>query len=101
MTHLPFDQTRLTDAQARNIERLLLLAGELGLTVEWADLGPKRRGEYEHRRRTVRLNVRLQGFQVEVTLGHELAHALFGDDRYGVPELEARARRVGALLTAR
>lgn len=103
---LPFRQdgsgprTKLTPAQALNIERLLAIAHELGCSIYWADLGTHRRGEYDWRIHAIGLNTRLCGFQVVKTLGHELGHAMFGDRGYGVARQEQRADRVGSLLSA-
>ena len=87
-----------SDRRVANIERLLGIVDAMGLRVEWHHLDPYRRGDYNHATGLIRLNVAMADFQVEVTLGHELAHAAYGD-RSSTPETEARARRLGASIT--
>jgi hypothetical protein len=102
---LPFDQTGLKHTTARTIARLLRIAHEMRVDVQWRDLGEYRRGEYRDGDSgryydgtgLIVLSDRLQGFQVANTLGHEIAHAMFGD-RASTPETEERAARVGAAI---
>lgn len=96
---MPFDHSGLTVAQGLNLDRLLLLATAMGVCIEWADLGPSRRGEYHDDAALIRLNVLLRGFQGVKTLSHELAHAIFRD-RSSTPFTEDRAHQVGDLLSA-
>lgn len=70
---------------------------DLGIDVEWDDLGSKRRGEYRWREDGVALNPRLDRRQATSTLGHELGHRRFGD-RCSDPVAERRAWEYGAAL---
>lgn len=82
------------------LDRLHLLfqhAADLGLDVEWEDLGDVRRGEYHDDRRLIVLNRRLTRAQATDALAHELGHALWGD-RCSTPAGERRADEVGAAL---
>jgi hypothetical protein len=76
---------------------LLAHAADLGLDVEWADLGDVRRGHYLADRRLIVLNDRLTRPQALATLAHELGHALAGD-RCSTPDAERRASELGASL---
>lgn len=96
---MPFDATGLKPWIRDTVSRLLGIADQLGVRVEWADLGPMRRGEYLDDARLIRINSRLQGFQVKDTLGHELAHALLRD-RSSTIFTETRARMLGAAIAA-
>lgn len=71
--------------------------GDLGIEVEWADLGDVRRGHYLDDTKTIVLNRRMTHAQVTATLAHELGHAIFGD-RATTPRLERRASEYGAAL---
>lgn len=71
---------------------------DLGIDVEWADLGEYRRGDYCAELRLIRLNHRLTQVEAACTLGHEVAHHLFGD-RCSTPAVERRAwERAAAIL---
>lgn len=79
--------------------RLTLLfahAADLGLAVEWADLG-SRRGEYRDESKRIILNNRLTRAQATATLAHELGHAHYGD-QCSSAAVERRAWRYGARL---
>lgn len=52
---------------------------DLGIHVDWADLGDHRRGEYRRHRNRITLNHRLTAAQAAATCGHELGHERFGD----------------------
>jgi hypothetical protein len=78
-------------------ERLLAHAADLGLAVEWADLGDVRRGVYLDDERLIVLNNRLTLPQATATLAHEIGHATFGD-RASTPRAERRASEYGAAL---
>jgi hypothetical protein len=80
--------------------RLTLLlehAADLGLDVEWEDLGDVRRGHYLHDEELIVLNRRLTRAQATATLAHEIGHAVFGDVR-STPRAERRASEFGASL---
>lgn len=72
-------------------------ASDLGLVVEWVDLGPRRRGECRWREGVLVLNPRLTMSEAACTLIHEVAHAVFGDDESSVA-IERRAWEYGASL---
>lgn len=81
-------------------DRLDLLyqhAADLDLDVEWADLGPHRRGEYRDDEALIVLHQGLTRRQAIATLAHEIGHAVFGD-RCSTPAVERRAWRYGASL---
>lgn len=80
-----------------NLELLYAHAADLGLTVDWADLGHFRRGEYRDDERRILLNERLTHAQAVSTLAHELGHAYYGD-RTSTPALERRAWAYAARL---
>lgn len=70
---------------------------DLGIDVEWADLGPYRRGEYEWRGNAIVLSPHLTERQATSTLAHELGHQKFGD-RCSSPAGERRAWEYGAAM---
>lgn len=72
-------------------------AADLGVEVEWHDLGPTRRGDYCDDLKVIRMNHRLTGWQATATLAHEIGHAIYGD-RGHHPATERRADRMGASL---
>lgn len=55
---------------------LLRHAADLGLDVEYADLGLTRFGEYQDATRLIRLNQRNTAAQMLSSLGHEIAHGI-------------------------
>lgn len=73
---------------------------DLGLMVDWADLGDRRRGEYHWRDDRIILSLRLTRAQAASTLAHELGHQRFGD-RCSSPAAERRAWEYGAALLVR
>lgn len=79
------------------LDLLFAHCGDLGIEVEWADLGDIRRGHYLDDARTIVLNRRLTRAQLTTTLAHEIGHAVFGD-RATTPRLERRASEYGASL---
>lgn len=79
------------------LDRLFQHCWDLGIEVEWDELGDHRRGHYEWRRNSIVLNVRLTMAQVVSTLAHEIGHAIFGD-RCSTPAAERRAWEFGAAL---
>lgn len=70
---------------------------DLGIVVDWKDLGEFRRGEYRRRGQRITLNTRLMYRQATATLGHELGHHRFGDT-CSTPRNERRAWEYGAAL---
>ena len=70
---------------------------DLGLDVEWADLGAVRRGEYRHLESLIVLNRSLTASQAASTLVHELGHHKFGDT-CSTPAGERRAWEYGASM---
>lgn len=76
---------------------MLVHCADLGLDVEWDDLGAKRRGEYRRDRDLIKLNPRLTRRQATATLAHELGHEKFGDT-CTTPANERRAWEYGAAL---
>lgn len=79
------------------LDLLFAHAADLGLQVDWADLGDKRRGEYRDDRQLIVLNTRLTRAQATAALAHEVAHGVFGD-RCSTPRNERRANEYGAAL---
>lgn len=79
------------------MDLLFAHCADLGVDVEWADLGECRRGEYRHHQRLIIINRRLTRPQATATLAHECAHAEFGDTG-STPRLERRASEYGASL---
>lgn len=70
---------------------------DLGVDVDWCDLGDRRRGDYFRDGASIRLNLRLTRAQATATLAHELGHHHFGD-RCTTPADERRAWEYGAAL---
>jgi hypothetical protein len=60
------------------LDRLLRHCADLGVDVEWRDLGDLRRGEYRSAERRIVLSPRLTGPQAVACLAHELGHHRFG-----------------------
>lgn len=79
------------------LDHLFQHCADLGIDVDWADLGEYRRGEYHRRRDRILLNPRLTRRQVTATLAHELGHQRFGDN-CSTPANERRAWEYGAAL---
>jgi Zn-dependent peptidase ImmA (M78 family) len=77
------------------MRRLLDLAWERGLTVEWDPrLGDYLRGLYDHASRTIILNSRLPVRALRCTLAHELGHAWYGHRWTGDPHADQRAEEL-------
>jgi hypothetical protein len=72
------------------LDQLFRHCADLGIEVEWADLGPVRHGEYRATIDVITLNLRLTRRQTIAALGHELGHRQFGD-RCSTPAVERRA----------
>lgn len=75
---------------------LIRHAADLGLDVEYVDLGPTRFGEYQDDENLIRLNCRNTSAQMLSTLGHELGHAIAREN--AVTARCARADEYGAAL---
>lgn len=61
------------------LDLLFQHCADLGIDVEWADLGDLRRGAYHRRGDRIVLSLRLTRPQVTASLAHELGHQRFGD----------------------
>lgn len=79
------------------LDHLFQHCADLGIDVEWSDLGEYRRGEYRRRGDRIILNLRLTRRQATATLAHELGHQRFGDT-CSTPRNERRAWEYGAAL---
>lgn len=79
------------------LDHLFQHCADLGLTVEWSDLGSYRRGQYRREGDEITLNLRLTRAQATATLAHELGHHRFGD-RCSTPSGERRAWEYGASM---
>lgn len=79
------------------LDALFQHCADLGIDVEWTDLGAVRRGEYRRLGDRIALNWRLTRRQATATLGHELGHHRFGDT-CSTPVTERRAWEYGAAL---
>ena len=77
------------------LDEVLRHCADVGLQVEWADLGERIRGGYRWRDGVIVLSLRLTGAQAVATLVHEIGHARFGD-RCSSPAGERRAWEYGA-----
>ena len=56
---------------------LLHHCADLGINVDYADLGPTRFGEYRDDESRIILNTRNRADQMLSTLGHEISHAIW------------------------
>jgi hypothetical protein len=79
------------------LDRLLCHCADLGIEVEFRDLGAWRRGEYHRNEATIVLSSRLTGPQLVACLAHELGHERFGHD-CSSPANERRAWDYAAAL---
>lgn len=79
------------------LDHLFQHCADLGLIVEWSDLGQYRRGHYRRDGDEITLNWHLTRAQATSTLAHELGHQRFGD-RCSTPAGERRAWEYGAAL---
>lgn len=75
---------------------LLRHAADLGVDVEYADLGPRRHGFYRHSESLIVLNRRCTAAQTLSALAHEVGHAVACD--YGTTANHSRADEYGAAL---
>jgi hypothetical protein len=82
------------------LDELLSHCADLGVQLEWLDLGETRRGEFRRQANTIVLNTRLTRRQAVACLAHELGHQHFGDG-CSTPANERRAwEYAGALVIA-
>jgi hypothetical protein len=79
------------------LDELFQHCADLGIDVQWHDLGERRRGEYRRHERTIVLNPRLTRRQVVACLAHELGHERFGHG-CSTPANERRAWEYAAAL---
>lgn len=79
------------------LDHLFQHCADLGLEVEWADLGERRRGAYFHESDRIILSLRLTRAQATATLAHEVGHHRFGDT-CSTPANERRAWEYGAAM---
>ncbi len=76
------------------LDHLFQHCADLGVDVEWTDLGTHRRGCVP-RHGVIELNPRMIRRQVIATLAHEIGHVTFGD-AHSTPANERRAWEFGA-----
>jgi Zn-dependent peptidase ImmA (M78 family) len=79
------------------LDHLFQHCADLGIDVEWADLGPIRHGQYRATTGVITLNIRLTRRRSIAALGHELGHREFGDT-CSTPLTERRAWEYAAAL---
>lgn len=79
------------------LDLLFAHCGDLGIEVEWEDLGDVRRGHYLDDGKRIILNHRMTRAQATAALAHEVGHAVF-NDRCSTPAAERRASEYGASL---
>lgn len=77
------------------LDHLFQHCADLGIEVDWDDLGSKRRAEYVWVEDRIVLNPRLTRSQATASLAHELGHQRFGDT-CSTPAKERRAWEYGA-----
>lgn len=80
-----------------HLDHLFQHCADLGVDVEWADLGLRRRGYYRESANLIVLNPRMTAAQASATLAHELGHQKFGDT-CSTPANERRAWEYGAAM---
>jgi hypothetical protein len=83
--------------QSDRLDHLLQHCADLGINVDWADLGPLRRAEYRRYDDRIVLSWHLTRRQAIATLAHELGHQKFGDS-CSTPANERRAWEYGAAM---
>jgi IrrE N-terminal-like domain len=79
------------------LDQLFQHCADLGVDVEWRDLGERRRGEFRRHANTIVLNPRQTRRQVVACLAHELGHERFGHG-CSSPANERRAWEYAAAL---
>jgi len=87
----------MTGETRDRLDELFQHCADLGIEVDWADLGSKRRGQYVWREDRIVLSIRLTRAQATAVLAHELGHQRFGDT-CSTPPSERRAWEYGAAL---
>jgi hypothetical protein len=80
-----------------HLDDLFQHCADLGIDVQWRDLGETRRGEFHRRANTIVLSTRLTARQVVACLAHELGHAFLGHG-CSTPANEQRAWEYAAAL---
>lgn len=75
---------------------LLQHCADLGIDVEYEDLGSTRHGEYRHHSSKIVLNTRNTSAQMLAALGHEVGHAMYC--HYGQTSNHQMADEAGAAL---
>lgn len=78
-------------------DELFAHCADVGIDVQWADLGEYLRGFYRHEQRRIVLDRRLSRQQVTATLAHEIGHWRFSDT-CSTPANERRAWEYGAAM---
>jgi IrrE N-terminal-like domain len=78
-------------------DELVQRCADLGVDLQWRDLGETRRGEFRRPTNTIVLNSRLTRRQAVACLAHELGHQHFGD-ACSTPAVERRAWEYAAAL---
>lgn len=79
------------------LDELFQHGADLGVDIEWRDLGERRRGEFRRHANTIVLSPRLTGPQLLACLAHELGHAALGHG-CSTPANERRAWEYAAAL---
>lgn len=79
------------------LDHLFQHCADLGIDVEWDDLGSHRRGHYNWVDDKIVLSLRLTRAQATACLAHEVAHREFGD-RCSTPAVERRAWELAAAM---
>lgn len=76
---------------------MALHCADLGIPIEWEDMGPRRRGKCQVGQGRIVLNPRMTLVQAGDTLGHEIGHWVFGDTM-STPRNERRAWEFAASI---
>jgi IrrE N-terminal-like domain len=79
------------------LDELFQHCADVGIDIEWRDLGELRRGEFRRHANTIVLSPRLTRAQVLACLAHELGHASLGHG-CSTPANERRAWEYAAAL---
>ncbi len=82
-------------------QALLNMARRLGYQVELTRKLPKRQaGAIHPRQRVIYIAADLDPHEREITLAHEIAHALLGHQKHQTPEIEATVEKLGLAILA-
>ncbi len=84
------EKRKAHDRGVKTLNQLFRHCADLGIEVEWADLGSTKHGEYRATTDTITLSARLTHRQALAALAHEIGHREFGD-RCSTPAIERRA----------